>query len=711
MNRCSVSRAEGARDTHRTGRGEKNHRWGQRGFFTHCVAILAAALVVVTLSEPQRATAAGVNLEIRQSESATPLPSGTSLYTDASADGGKSVAYDSAATVNYDFGVSSDHRVTQVTLRSRNSSQSGASATINIVVDGKAQTAQTMAATATTYQDRTWAVNLGPGTHTIGVRGSELSGARCLYSDRLVLSGDVASTPPTVADSDGDGINDAADPADTDPAVTETPCDILERIRAAPSGGTVNLPDGCTARTDVVLTKPITLIGGPGVSLRGTNVFTFTPVGNGNWRSDQVVPSFTEPTTTSDPVNPTLCESGGTCDDVEEVFVDEPDGTVSNASYTRQLDDGADPGAGEFALDAQRRVILGFDPTGKRIEVGTRQRAVGTNANAFTMRDVSVLGVSNYRQYGAVQAGGGSATLDGVRVGWTHSLGLSCGGRAPCSVTNSRFDHNGMTGISTHKAQSLLIQSVRADHNGNLPDADYNDSFESGGLKVTGDTGNANRVVENSEFGHNTDRGVWLDVDANNVTVRNNRIHHNEQFGIHYEISNGAQIYGNAIWENGWTNASTVNTASNSAGMYISAAGGADIHDNLIAWNNDGISTILDNRRVEAANKIRNNTVVMEQRPNTQTNLANHTVATDGAAIPLPAGSNQGYDNAYFFVGGEIPGKARFQWRRSGESGYLRTGSLSAFTATPGEERGRYLTEAEKDTALRTAGIPLAPER
>src|SRR5215212_4742033 len=215
MNHASLSRAEGARDTHRIGRGETNHRRGKRGFVTLCVAILAAALVVVTLSEPQGAKAAGVNLEVRQSESATPLPSGTSLYADASADGGKAVAYDSDATVNYVFGVSSDHRVTQVTLRSRNSYQSGASDTINIVVDGTAQTAKTIAATATTYQDRSWAVNLGPGNHKIGVKGSDLSGARRLYSDRLVLSGDVTITPPTVADTDGDSVPDSTDACPT----------------------------------------------------------------------------------------------------------------------------------------------------------------------------------------------------------------------------------------------------------------------------------------------------------------------------------------------------------------------------------------------------------------------------------------------------------------------------------------------------------------
>ena len=193
MNNASLPRAEVARATDGTRRSGPNDRPTRRVLALR-FAFLATVLVAITVAAPQRANAA-VNLEVRQSESASTLPSGTSLYTDANADGGKAVVYDAGATVNYDFGVSSNHRVTQVTVRSRNSSQSDASGTINIVVNGKAQTAKTISATATAYQDRSWAVNLSPGDHTIGVRGSNLSGSKRLYSDRVVLSGDIASTP------------------------------------------------------------------------------------------------------------------------------------------------------------------------------------------------------------------------------------------------------------------------------------------------------------------------------------------------------------------------------------------------------------------------------------------------------------------------------------------------------------------------------------
>ena len=99
------------------------------------------------------------------------------------------------------------------------------------------------------------------------------------------------------------------------------------------------------------------------------------------------------------------------------------------------------------------------------------------------------------------------------------------------------FGNIGTVGISSPKALSLPISGNRVSDNGHLPDADYDDGFESAGIKVSGTTDNANRTIENNEADHNTDRGIWIDVNANDATVQNNRVHHNDRFGIHYEIS------------------------------------------------------------------------------------------------------------------------------------------------------------------------------
>jgi len=59
-----------------------------------------------------------------------------------------------------------------------------------------------------------------------------------------------------------------------------------------------------------------------------------------------------------------------------------------------------------------------------------------------------------------------------------------------------------------------------------------------------------------------------------------------------------------------------------------------------------------------------------------------------------PASNNRGANNAYW-------GTAPFAW-----NGNL---NLAGYNATPGEENGRYLTDAEKVAALTAAGIPLQP--
>ena len=67
----------------------------------------------------------------------------------------------------------------------------------------------------------------------------------------------------------------------------------------------------------------------------------------------------------------------------------------------------------------------------------------------------------------------------------------------------------------------------------------------------------------------------------------------------------------------------------------------------------------------------------------------------------LPAARNEGAENRYWFTTGEGDAE-RFDW-----DGPRRR--LAEFNATPGEEGGRYLQDAEKATILAAAGVPSAP--
>lgn len=637
------------------------------------LALAAAAALLVA------GAASAATLDKKEAESATNLaPFGGTRFYESFATGQagttpNALRYEGNSGPTYTLNVGSDGTASAVVVRSRVPATNESPVTLNVVVDGQPQVAKNISRTANAYAERVWnlSVQLGPDAHTVTVRGGNLgSAANDLITDYVRLEGTESPAP-------------------------ETPCDISSRIEAAPAGGTVDLPDGCTAREEVRLTKPLTIIGGPGVELKGTDLWTrdFSPDGLGNWRSTKTVPVFTEPTTTADPNNPELCATGTTCDDVEGVYV--------GGRYLVQRDDGDDPGPGEFALDAQRRVLLGSDPGSSKVEVTARQTALNSNGRTLTLRDVDISQVASYRQSAAVKAGTADAVFDNVRVAYAHGSGLSCGGEARCEITDSLFEDNGTVGIASSKALSLLISGNRVTDNGHLPDADYDDGFESAGMKITGTTDNANRTIEDNEADHNTDRGIWIDVNANDVTVQNNRVHHNDQFGIHYEISRGGRILDNVLWENGWVD--TTATSSNSADIYNSQSSGMLARGNLMAWSDDGYAYIGGPRQLDNTNnRLESNTIILGcYTGDGRKHLASSWNANGGGNDITGSG---GFSNRYSIGCGEASGKVRYQF---GTAPYV---FLSQYNATPGEEDGTLMTAAQRDAALTAAGVPLQPE-
>jgi hypothetical protein len=191
-------------------------------------------------------------------------------------------------------------------------------------------------------------------------------------------------------------------------------------------------------------------------------------------------------------MNTTLCESQDAamlCSEAEMVFLD--------GRYLSQRPDGADPGPGEFALDAGRRVMLGDDPTGKKVEVATRQRGLhmASGSGGTVLENVDVTQVANTigkSGTGAVPGNNGNAlTVRNSEVSWTHGSAVQCGGGVRCEITASEFHHAGEAGMTSYGVSPLLFQNNTVRDNCSqtgLPDVSYNDSFICSGLKITGES-------------------------------------------------------------------------------------------------------------------------------------------------------------------------------------------------------------------------------
>jgi parallel beta-helix repeat protein len=233
-------------------------------------------------------------------------------------------------------------------------------------------------------------------------------------------------------------------------------------------------------------------------------------------------------------------------------------------------------------------------------------------------------------------------------------------------------------------------------------------------------------MVTGNAFEMNSGPGIWCDIDCSNVTIADNVVHHNLGVGIAFEISDGAEITGNRVWENGWGSAQR--PWAYEAGILVASSSNAHVHHNVVAWNGDGIAVIsqcrahlADGRTCDLAhpwnavrgNTVHDNAIIMADDPMAPYNVFPLAWARDiedaaGSAYRFmfsPEAGNEGYDNRYWLPQPEGSTKIGFSW------GDSNTASLSAFNVTPGEERGTYLSDTERDQILTGAGMPMAPER
>lgn len=476
---------------------------------------------------------------------------------------------------------------------------------------------------------------------------------------------------------------------------------IQQRVDGASSGATVDLPDGCVYREEVAIDKPITLVGGPGVEIRGSDVWTDWTESGEYWVSETSLDTFRTKTQIGDPSKKDICKEGTSrCIWPEQVFIDgEPLEQVES-----------DPEPGQFAMDElDRRVILADDPADRTVEVTARNSWIsgeespdgmtvpdGVTVEGFTMKHAA-----NGAQTGAIDNNDYSNwTIKDNELSDAHGVVVSLGGGAEgLKIEGNDIHHGGQMGVSGSRADLEVLDNKIHDNN----TEDFEPSWAAGGMKIAN---SVRLVAEGNEIYDNDQTGIWTDTDAENVTLSNNRVYRNDKHGIRVEITEGAELSGNVLWENGW---------GGNGGAAISAANSRDveIYDNTLAWNGNGVS-VVDGCRVnketgatyQVANvRVRDNTILAEDYAGRNQHLSlawRKPGDCTEARIHDPASNNYGANNLYWYPSEEGI-DTRFNW-----DGGLEL--LSEFNETGGEEGGRYLSDEEKEEAVEAEGIPAGPE-
>jgi parallel beta-helix repeat protein len=569
--------------------------------------------------------------------------------------------------------------------------------------------------------------NLSAGTHRVRVEYFEHTGlAEANVSWAL-------SAPPPPPDGDGDGVPDASDNCPSAPNASQTDTDgdgagdacdnqdnrdndsdgiqnyeddcpnesgeasnggcplspppdcsssLQTLINNAPAGSTLTVPK-CTYRETVTVNKALTIDGQGQASLRGSDVWSgFLPSGD-NWVSSQSVPTLS--TETRD-----ICQSGSDerCKLPEQVYID--------GSPLYQVATGSDPNPGQFALNGQRQVVLGSDPTGKSVEVTTRTRWLTAGASGVSVKGFDMRHCANLAQSGALtNAGFDNFTLSDSTLQYAHGTNVGFNDGADMLIENSRLRHAGQMGLGSYRSQLAIVGGEIAHNN----TEDYNDGWEAGGFKLTnspeGVAFPALRV-EGVNVHDNNGPGVWLDINADEALIKNNRVHDNLGPGIFFEISDNAQIVGNVAYNNAATQDSQW---LGDAQIFISSSSNANVHDNVAAWGGDGI-TVVSEARGEWSNvtgvHVHHNTILRNRAYYHRAGLAWGQL--HAGVMFDPVSNNRGYENRYYYPWPE-DGRSRFEWK-----GFHTT--LASFNATLGEENGTYMTNAEKDAVLAQYNLP-----
>jgi parallel beta-helix repeat protein len=446
-------------------------------------------------------------------------------------------------------------------------------------------------------------------------------------------------------------------------------------VDAAAPYATVLVP-ACVYRESVLINKPLTLDGQGAAQIRGSDVWTNWTRSGSYWVAGSV-PAFW---------------TGGECVDgtsrclmPEQVFVD--------GSALFQV--AANPTAGQFAVDASRRIVLANDPSGHTVEVTTRTEWIRAGAANVTVRGFTMKHAATAAQYGAIANGGyANWTIANNVLSDAHGAVVSIDNATGLQVLNNDISRGGDLGIHGSQANGAIVRGNRI-HDNNTEA--FSPGWEAGGLKISQ---TSDLTIDQNEVYNNAGPGIWNDVDCYRVTISNNRVHHNAKQGIAYELSHNGHITGNVLYDNG----ASYTVWGWGAGILVQNSNYTEVDHNTVAWNGDGIAVISQNRWSDSWNNV------------VQDSVHDNVIISTGAGATLlgwfedwagvmsqPASNNHGYANRYWYA--EPDGQSyRFEWVNSLYS------QLSGWNTTPGEEAASYLTDAQRDQILTAAGIALSPQ-
>jgi nitrous oxidase accessory protein NosD len=322
---------------------------------------------------------------------------------------------------------------------------------------------------------------------------------------------------------------------------------------------------------------------------------------------------------------------------------------------------------------------------------GQNQRSHGVSilASDVTINGLTVTRIKTSDLIGAIWTTGVSRfTLRDAKVNHSATVCLSLNGGSGHRIVRTSLAYCGKEGYFANGVSHVLFKGDSIYRNNSA--GAFDPSIEAGGGKIMA---SSYITFDHNKVWKNGGPGIWFDNGVKHVVVRYNRVRDNQQAGIFFEISSHAKIYGNSVWGNGFGYAQW----GYGAGITISSSDDTNVYGNTVAWNARGISVLSQARELSphTDNRFHDNVIISKHGSFVAGFYDDH-----GGGLFAASRGNRGYDNRYW-IGGTEPSGDRFQWNGP-------KSKLSAFNATLGEARGRYISTAKRNAILRARGMPLS---
>ncbi len=298
-----------------------------------------------------------------------------------------------------------------------------------------------------------------------------------------------------------------------------------------------------------------------------------------------------------------------------------------------------------FYDQASGQALIGFNPSGHKLEMAKAKWAFNNTAQNVTISHLIVEKYASPPQFGAIGGQGGGNNGQGGAQDWTvtdtevrlsHGTGIQLSDRS--TVERCNVHHNGQKGVGA-RGPNVLVENTEIAFN-NYAGYDY--GWEAGGTKFSRTT---NLRVLNNYVHDNAGSGLWADIDNQNATFRLNRVDHNGGSGIQYEISYGALVEQNTVRWNGTPPRSSLWQAQ----ISVQNSSNVIVRNNVVvvpAMAGNGIAVINQERgtgdlgsRLGVNNSVTHNTITYEG-----------SGGASGLMDPLGSGTNNIFDNNTYIL-------------------------------------------------------------